>query len=210
MNGADRKHAGVDCIDSAAMDRLQHVDALRCGHKRVGARLRHRSVRLLTLNVDIYGIDTRQKRPDRKTNLARVNQWRDVKGEDGQRCRVLERALFDHHLRAKAFHPAYPFLRWLKNQLHRPGNLRLDFAQYLGQAQRHRDVRIVPAGMLDALGQAFVSHSKIRFVDGQRIDIGAPRNHRPRLVPSQHPHNSVASDARFHLVEPKRAQALCN
>ena len=75
-----------------------------------------------------------------------------------------------------------------------------------GSPNERRHVNVVPTSVLHARVLRFIRNVN-RFLNRQRVDIRAQRNHRTRLAALEQRHHAGDADARLHL-QPKLAQMV--
>ena len=107
---------------------------------------------------------------------------------------VLECASGAHGHRAST-----AFLCWLEEHLHGAIELASAVHQYLGRAQKHGDMRVVPARVHETVVARAV-RNVVFLMDGKRVHIGAQPDGRPRTLTVDDAHHATAPDALMHLV----------
>jgi hypothetical protein len=144
-----------------------------------------------------------QQRAGADADLARGLPSEHVQPEDDVDLRVVEHALRDHQLRAgRLLFDRDAFLRGLEQEDDLARELRAHADQRFRRDEQHRGVRVVSASVHDADGAAFVRArglARERQVDllahGQRVHVGAQRDHGARSAALDHGDDAVLRDA---------------
>ena len=129
-----------------------------------------------------------------------------MQAEDGLDLRVVEGALPDHERRPALLALRRPLLGRLEEKDHGAGEARPQAGQHLGRAEEHRGVRVVAAGVHDALRLA-AEGQVARLVDGESVDVGPQRDDTAGTAAAEDPHDARLRHGVAHL-ETEGAQPL--
>ena len=170
LDDADGDDGGLERVDAAGDDLLGVNDELSQREDGVVAVLRLGTVGVLAGDLDVVEVESRGGDAVIHAHGADLgSSRRDVGGHDGVDVRVLHDAGLDHG--ASAAHWGLLLAR-LEDELYSAGQLVAHAAEHLGRGEQHGDVRVVAAGVHDAVVLACEGQAGL-LLDGQSVDVRA-------------------------------------
>jgi hypothetical protein len=187
-------------------DGLQAQDDLRGDDDGIHAAPRHGRMGLGAAHEDAEIVGGGHERAGAVADLPGLVDRGHVQAEDRIHIRVLQGALFHHHLRAAVLADGRRLLGGLEDELHRAGNALAHPREDFRHAHEDAGVGIVAAGVHHAaahvvpLGPHGALERDVDFLgDRQRIHVGAQRHHRTRQATPEHAHHARMRHLLAHL-----------
>jgi hypothetical protein len=196
----------------ARADRLQGHHRLGPGDDRIDGEMGIGAVRLLPLDPDAELVDRGHRRPGVVADLADLEVGEGVEGEDRLRLLLLEQSLLEHQAGAPLLAGGGPLLGRLEDEQHAPRQVGADRGEDGGDAELHRGVDVVAAGVghSDVSPQELVTLGRLEGEVGllghrQRVHVGADGDQRAGLASLEQGDHAGLGDAGARL-EPEAPQ----